>query len=153
RFTKSASGMSLRQVLVVFQFTVSTTLVAATVIVLVQLEFMQSKKLGLDKDRVIGIVGNADVNKNVNTFSDRLRNISNIKGVSWTWRSPFQTVIGNGLIIGPPRSDKGEQVMVGGICADEHYLGTLGLELIAGRNFLPKNVAHKDSTVREFIVN
>ena len=42
--------------------------------------------------------------------------------------------------------------IVGGVAGDQHYLSTLGIPLIAGRNFDPTKIKG-DSTVNEFIVN
>lgn len=48
-------NLSVRQVLVVFQFVVSITLIFCTVVAQRQLRYMQTKDLGLNVDQVIGI--------------------------------------------------------------------------------------------------
>ncbi len=48
----------LRSGLVVFQFAVSTSLIVATLIVYQQLNFIQNKNLGYNKDQVSGDSGN-----------------------------------------------------------------------------------------------
>ena len=113
---------------------------------------MQSTKLGLDKDHVVLIHGNADVDKKLNSFAQDLRNISGVQDVSLTWRSPFETVIGNGFSIKSNPTSGDDWHTVGGIAADQHYLSTLGITLIVGRNFDPAKI-NGDSTINEFIVN
>jgi putative ABC transport system permease protein len=142
------SGANLRKALVVVQFTVSLAMIAGAMVVLSQLDFMQSKKLGFDKENVIVIRGNADVNPKLNVFMDKLRNIPGVASVGGTWRSPFETVVGNGFNLSEKPGNEG-WVVVGGIAADENYVPTVGMELLAGRNFNP---VQKD-TVNEFIVN
>jgi putative ABC transport system permease protein len=146
------SGLSVRKSLVVFQFAISVILILGTFIVRYQLNYMQSKKLGLDKDHVVLIRGNADIYDQLGAFSTELRKISSVQDVSQVWRSPFQTVVGNGFSINPNPTSGNDWNTVGGIAGDDHYLQTLGIQLLAGRNFDPSRIKG-DSTVNEFIVN
>jgi len=146
------SGVSVRKSLVVFQFAISVALILGTIIVQSQLKFMQSEKLGLDKDHVVLIHGNADVSKNLNAFAQDLKNISGVQDVALTWRSPFETVTGNGFSIKSNPTSNDDWHVVGGIAGDAHYLSTLGILLLSGRNFDPTKIKG-DSTINEFIVN
>jgi putative ABC transport system permease protein len=148
----TGSGISVRKSLVVFQFAISVALILATIIVMFQLKFMQSEKLGLDKEHVFVIHGNADVAKKLDAFSADIRKISDVQDVSLTWRSPFETVIGNGFSIKSNPTSDDDWNVVGGVAGDQHYLSTLGIPLIAGRNFDAAKI-NRDSTVNEFIVN
>lgn len=150
--TYGSDRWSLRKALVVFQFTISTMLIAGTFILLGQLNFMQSQKLGLDKEHVFLIRGNSDLTKNINSFSQTLRAIPGVQEVSTTWRSPFRTVIGNGFTLSPNPGNDATWAAVGAVAADEHYLPTLGIALKAGRAFDPARYAG-DSVENEFIVN
>ncbi|HEY2349463.1 MAG TPA: ABC transporter permease, partial [Puia sp.] len=58
-FKKSISNLLVRNGLVVFQFTISISLIICTIILFQQLKFSQSKDLGLKKDNVI-ILPNAE---------------------------------------------------------------------------------------------
>ncbi|MEI9917675.1 MAG: ABC transporter permease [Bacteroidota bacterium] len=142
------SGARLRKGLVVVQFTVSMAMIAGAMVVLSQLNYMQSKKLGLEKENVVVIRGNADINPKLQVFMNSLRNIPGVASVAGTWRSPFETVVGNGFNLSENPNNDG-WVVVGGIAADNNYIATTGMELLMGRNFEPQQ---KD-TVNEFIVN
>jgi putative ABC transport system permease protein len=146
------SGVAIRKTLVIFQFAISIALILGTMIVRSQLNFMQSTKLGLDKDHVLILHGNADLNNKLGAFAQDVRNISGVQDVSLTWRSPFETVIGNGFSIKANPNSYDDWNTVGGIAGDQHYLSTLGISLIAGRNFDASKIKG-DSTVNEFIVN
>jgi putative ABC transport system permease protein len=148
----TGSGVSVRKNLVIFQFTISIALILGTIIVRSQLDFMQSTKLGLDKDHVLIIHGNVDIDNKMNAFAADLRNISGVQDVALTWRSPFETVIGNGFSIKANPTSGDDWNVVGGVAGDQHYLTTLGIPLLAGRNFDPAKIKG-DSTVNEFIVN
>jgi putative ABC transport system permease protein len=75
-----------------------------------------------------------------------------VKDVSLTWRSPFKTVIGNGLALTPNPVEETQRVTVGGMAGDDHYLSTMGIELLLGRNFTQRNVS-EEKPPNEFIVN
>ncbi len=55
--TPGLGAFSLRKALVVFQFTISVAMIAGTLIVIRQVNYIQSKKLGLNKDQVMVIQG------------------------------------------------------------------------------------------------
>ena len=70
------SGVTVRKGLVVFQFAISVALILGTIIVQSQLQFVQSEKLGLNKEHVLLIHGNADLNNQLDAFADKLKNIN-----------------------------------------------------------------------------
>jgi putative ABC transport system permease protein len=101
---------------------------------------------------VVVIKGNSGLYKNLDAFADELRKIKGIRDVSQTWRSPFETVIGNGFSIKEKPTRDDDWHIVGGIAGDQHYLSTLDISLLAGRDFDPVKIKG-DSTINEFIVN
>ena len=151
-FSKTGGSGTVRKSLVVFQFTISVALILGTIIVRSQLQYMQSEKLGLNKDHVLLIHGNADLNNKLGAFGDKVRNTSGVQDVALTWRSPFETVTGNGFSIKSNPTSDDDWHIVGGIAGDTHYLSTLGISLIAGRNFDASKIKG-ENTVNEFIVN
>ncbi|UII25061.1 ABC transporter permease [Fulvivirga maritima] len=55
KITNNYKGLSLRKLLIVFQFTASIVLIASTVVIYKQLYYMQHTKLGIDKDQILSI--------------------------------------------------------------------------------------------------
>jgi putative ABC transport system permease protein len=53
RFNTGLSGICFRNILVVFQFTISIALIAGTGIVFNQINYMKQKNLGFDKEQVL----------------------------------------------------------------------------------------------------
>ncbi len=78
----SNSPVLLRRGLVVVQFTLSMILVAGTVVVYLQLQFIQSKNLGLDKENVIFLPLDGEAWKHGNTIKTELAKFSEIRQVS-----------------------------------------------------------------------
>lgn len=84
---KLRSGMKtkgVRSLLVVVQFSVSIFLIAATLVVFQQLDFMQNKNLGIDKDRVITIQNMRNLGDGRKAFKDRLDQLPGIAASSYT---------------------------------------------------------------------
>ncbi len=148
----NVAGPMLRRGLVICQFAISTLLIVGAVVVRAQLDFMQTKKLGLDKEQVILLRGNIELVKQLEPFCEQLRALSGVESVARAGRSPFETVIGNGFSLDPYPAHDDDWHIVGGVSADAHYLHTLDIQLLAGRNFDPAKI-RGDSTVNEFIVN
>jgi putative ABC transport system permease protein len=130
-------GINLRRVLVVFQFVISICLVAGTLVVLRQLEFMQKEFLGFAKDEILVINAARVQARSPNafqTFEDELRSLALVEQVTFA-----NTVPGNpgwvGQVAYPEGRDAEHAVSVEYMAVDENYVNTLGLEVLAGRNF------------------
>lgn len=84
---KARAGMKdkgVRSTLVVVQFAVSTFLILATVIVFMQLNFMQNKNLGLDQHNIINVQNTRRLGVNRDAFKNTVAAIPGVQGVSLT---------------------------------------------------------------------
>ena len=128
----SDHGISLRNVLVVFQFAISIILIICTLIVNQQMDYMTGNTLGYNKDLTIIIKRTDLLNEHTRAFKESLKSlpmVSNITGASAypgednyfgiSWRAPGAT-----------------QPMTGrGIFTDDQYLSTFNLQIKEGRYF------------------
>ena len=124
----------LRQILVVFQFVISTVLIIATCIVYEQLTYIQQKDLGYDNNRVVVIpLTFTPVVRNFDALKGRLLENHNILSVSGSdmppGRPPLTTTIRS------MNADEGGPIQVRTSWVDTDYLRTLGLTMKAGRFF------------------
>ena len=71
-FKIGGSNISFRKVLVVAQFSIGIILIVATVMVFLQLRYIQNKSLGYDKERVITLSYTNDVAKQYDAFRNQL---------------------------------------------------------------------------------
>lgn len=133
----SSRGIQLRRALVIFQFVISVGLVSGTWIVVDQLTFMQKQDLGFDKDQIIVLNGSrlhAFSESVKETFKDQISSLAMVERVSYANALPGRTGW-QGQVAYPEGKTGDDAVSVEYISVDEHYLSTLGLELIAGRAF------------------
>jgi putative ABC transport system permease protein len=135
---KSNSGISLRRVLVSFQFVLSIILIAATIIVYKQLGFMRNGDLGYQTDQLLII--KAPVYKD-STFPDKfgyfkteLAKNSAVLNVSSTSDIPGNSIIYRNSVRkeGADQSLKFNSYLLE---TDEHFIDTYKIEMAAGRGF------------------
>jgi putative ABC transport system permease protein len=128
-------GAVLRKVLVVTQFLVSIVLLAATAVVFQQLRYMQHKHLGFDREQVVNIqVRDAHLLERMELLQHELVQLPGV--VNATVSSSGVGDFMRSTIMGPSTpEDTPNRMMTGFIFADPEYLPTLGMELVAGRNF------------------
>lgn len=131
----------IRSSLVVFQFAISTFLIIVTAIVFQQLNYMQDKNLGMDKQNVITVTGTSRLGTHADAFKLSAMNIPGVKAGSFTTNS-FPGVNNTTVM-----REKNQEVdhLVGLYSADWDHLTTLGLTLKAGRFFSRDNAADSAS--------
>lgn len=128
---RSRGGSWLRNLLVIFQFTISIFLIIGTLAVHQQLKFFQNKKLGFDKEQVLVIRNPGALGNNIVPFKESLHNYSQIKDVSGSNTLPGESFSNIGF--GAEGVDKSFTL---NLCVcDYDFLKTLKLELSRGRFF------------------
>ncbi|MES1215831.1 MAG: ABC transporter permease [Bacteroidota bacterium] len=132
RFSTGTRGLILRKSLVVFQFTISIILIAATIIVYRQLNYMRSQSLGFSKEQTIVINTNFDKNKDV--FKQSL---SSVPGVLSTTFSSHVPGGGSNSAYSEVENKKGEMQKsnLDLYFVDFDYVKQYDLKLAAGRTF------------------
>jgi putative ABC transport system permease protein len=133
----SIRGVQLRRALVVFQFTVSVCLVLGTFVVLDQLSFMQKKELGFAKDEIILVPVNRVPRSSIEVFKNEIKSLASVQQVSFANSVPGRPGW-TGQVAYPEGKSGDDAVSVEYMAVDEAYVNTLGLEIIAGRNFDPE---------------
>ncbi|MEO0333006.1 MAG: ABC transporter permease, partial [Bacteroidota bacterium] len=132
---KTASSLrvgKLRNLLIVFQFAVSIGLIITTGLVIQQLRFIQTKDIGYDRENVLVIKNDKEIQERWEDFKDALMNQSRVKQVSFATGIPSQPhrVMRD---IRPEGSSGGQGMQW--FLIDPDYVATLGLEVIDGRGF------------------
>ncbi len=126
---------ALRSVLVVIQFCTSIFLVIGTLVILNQLEFIQNKNLGFDRDQVL-IVNDAYLaSGNVSALKTKVESFSEVKSASLSGFLPTPSNNNMNLFFNGTVPSEGNQVIMSNWTIDYEYLETLGIELLEGRNF------------------
>ncbi len=141
----SLKGILLRKGLVIFQFCTSLALIAGTMIVYIQIEYMRNRDLGIDTEQVLVVTepsfGSADSleERKLITFQNRVRQIASVahvgsaSSVPGSNSSDISSFSGGLRLDGEAESDRATFYAV---YTDEKYADALGIKLLAGRNFI-----------------
>jgi putative ABC transport system permease protein len=126
-------GSGLRSILVVIQFAFSMFLIAGMLIIYRQLHYIQSKDLGFDRSRVL-IVKGMNALANPATLRNEVAKLPGVKDAALSGFLPTNDKRWH-------NSGTASSTKEGGWCqmwkVDAHYLPTLGMQLVQGRNFSP----------------
>lgn len=129
----SKGGFSLRSGLVVFQFAVAIALIVGTAVIYRQVSYMQSKKLGFDKEQVVVLEGTEDLGPQIEAFKEELLKHTGIARVTNAQTMPGRS-FDRARIRLQETSEEGA-LSVAWLTAGYGFVETLGLDLVAGRSF------------------
>jgi putative ABC transport system permease protein len=125
-------GASFRQILVVVQFSISVFLIVGTIIITKQMSYVKNKQLGYNKEQTLIIpVDNGDIYKNLNSFKTELQNQTAVQSVSAMSGEPGGFFDGQTFDV----ESHAEIWNANTEFADFEFVKTLGLKIIAGRDF------------------
>jgi putative ABC transport system permease protein len=136
----------IRKTLVVLQFSISIALMIATAITFNQLQYLNNRDLGYEKDQVVTLRYFGDLAPNYDAFYNELTAQSSIKNVARSSRIPTGRLLdsqGSALI------QKGDSmavtdVVIKNISVDYEFFDTYAIKFASGRNF-SKEILSDDS--------
>lgn len=144
KMTGSVRGIWLRKGLVVGQFTISTCLILATIVIYSQLRYMQNEDLGINTEQVL-VVSGPQIGQD-STFTTRSTAFANAidqqsfvqeYATSNSVPSRFYNFRTSGFTQ-PGSRPKDELKSYAFAIIGDRYLKTYGIDLKAGRNFTPE---------------
>jgi len=135
-----------RKVMVLFQNTVTQSLIICTIIIILQVHFLKNTDIGFDRKSVVTIpVGQLSAAQK-EQFSESLRNMPAVQAFS-NCRKPPESDSKQGATINYDHRTKGETWPARFAIGDSGYCHTFGLQIIAGRNI------RNNQPTPEFLVN
>lgn len=144
---QNIGGFNTRRVLIVFQFTISLILIIGMTVITQQMLYVKGADLGFNKDAIVMIpTGFDSTGIEEKTLRSELSNIPGVENVSLCYAAPSSDDSWTTSVRFDTRTED-ELFRVNIKAADENYIATFGLQLIAGKNIFPSD------TVHEFIVN
>ena len=131
---KTGSAALIRKSLVVLQFTVSITLIIATIVIYQQIQHVKDRNLGFNKDRLVQMQLNGSMRKNFAAIRqdfiqsgivenaaladhETLTSGDNTSGINWPGKDPNSKIVISQRLVSP------------------EYISTMGMKLMEGRDF------------------
>ncbi|NLD39060.1 MAG: FtsX-like permease family protein [Desulfatiglans sp.] len=140
---KTGKGSSfLRQLLVLVQFIVSVSVIACTLLMAIQMQYVSSKSLGFNKEnRLIVTLRGADLVENMPTVKKELINNHNVLGMAFSTHKINNTPI---AYLNIKNNDNVTKTLSANIMAvSQNFVDVIGMELIAGRDFSKEQITDK----------
>jgi putative ABC transport system permease protein len=138
-------NISIRRLLVIFQFSLSIIMIVATTIVYMQMKYVETKDMGFKKDQLVIVdINSGKVRRGAETIKREFAKIAQVKEVAVSsrvpgeWKNLVKVRVKNEHIASPD----GKDMYFLGI--DEKFLKTYDIELLKGRDF--NGTGSNDST-------
>ena len=133
-FTRSSKGSTLRNVLVLVQFSITIILIICTIAVRGQLKFIETLDMGYTKEQILTFPARgSSVRQNVQTIKAELLQFSNITAVTTSGSLP------NNIDTFTSRDWTGRNpdvpIPIFYNTADYDFIDLFGIEIVQGRNF------------------
>jgi len=123
-----------RRGLVIFQFTLSIILIVSVLVIYKQIDFVQSKNLGYNKDNLVYFENEGQLDENMDVFLNELNQIPGVKIAS----SIGHSMLGrNNNTSGLKWEGKNpdDKILFENVRVNYDMLETLGVEIMEGRSF------------------
>jgi putative ABC transport system permease protein len=134
RLKTSISELWARKGLVVFQFTLSVILIASVVVIYKQMQFIQNKNLGYDKNSVVYFEKEGRVAESPETFIEEIKNLAGVVNASSTGHKLIQRWSSTGAIQWEGK-DANEDVDFEIVRVGYDFIETLNIKLLEGRSY------------------
>jgi hypothetical protein len=132
---KFSAGVTwFRKGLVVFQFVLSIVLIISTIVVSKQINYIQTKNLGYDRENLIYVPFEGDLAKQYALIKQQVLNIPGIKGVTRISQTPTQ--IENGTYgVDWDGKDPNSKPMFTNAAIGYDFIKTMNIQVLQGRDF------------------
>jgi len=136
---KIASGFKsswLRSSLVVFQFFISIGLIISTIVIYDQLSYIRNRRIGYDRDQVLIIHNAFTAGDEVKTLRKELSKLPGVADATLAGDMPTQGAGYNQKAWWRSATiDARSTIMFTNLYIDDHFIPTLGMQMVKGRNF------------------
>ena len=156
-FRITGGGGTLRKSLIVIQFSISVFLIIYTAIILQQMNFMQTKNLGYDKDHIAVLPIGGKMLRDFQNTKGAIAQVPGVEGVTAAYETPEFVEWGDGIIVIDEKGTK--EISLNAMPVDLDFTKTLKMQLVAGRDFQQSDFAMMDTSNRSanfkqpFIIN
>ena len=132
--SRKSGNAGLRNVLVVFQFSISVFLIIGTGIIYTQLNYLKNKRLGFDRENLLILqFRNDELRNKFSVFKNEFARLSMVSGTAGASAIPGEGT--NGTAFFPEGISSSDPWLIFNTEVDHDYINTMGMELIMGRNF------------------
>jgi len=133
--SRGPKSAAFRNILVVFQFALSTIFITGTLIVYNQLDYIRDKDIGYERAQVVAIPIRGDLGGNFDAFRQELLKNPAVSGVTAASHLPTNMDAAGSISDWEGRRDDSETFMMNFAMVDHDFAKVLGIDMAEGRFF------------------
>jgi putative ABC transport system permease protein len=134
--SRGSKNSTMRSALVIFQFTTSIILIIGTFIIYRQMDFILNADIGYDKEQVLLLHGTNTLGNQHDAFKNEMAKLRDVEHVTISNYLPVHgTKRDQNLFWNDGKSKEEKGIGAQKWYVDDSFLSTLGMKLVAGRNF------------------
>ena len=145
-FRITGGSGTLRKSLIVIQFSISVFLIIYTAIILQQMNFMQTKNLGYDKDHVVVLPIGGKMRGDFQNIKDAITKVAGVEAVTAAYETPEFVEWGDGIVVSDEKGKR--EVSLNAMPIDLDFAKTMKMQMVAGRDFQQSDFGMMDTSNR-----
>ena len=128
-------GSGLRSFLVVLQFSISIFLIVGTLVIYNQLNYIQTKNLGYNRNEVLIVQNTFELGNQANVFKKEIKQLPGVVNATMTGYLPTSNLKNTAIFFKDGAFDQKKALFPQTWEVDEDYIKTLDMKMAAGRSF------------------
>ena len=138
----------IRKALVVFQFTISVIFISSMLIISKQLDYVQNKDIGFERENLLAVTLSKDLQKNFDAFKTDALKISGVNSVTKTSHVLLGEYGTSPEVIWNGKSDDDGSLFTG-MAGSTDFIKTYGAKLLMGRDLIHNNPDNIEYLINE----
>jgi ABC-type antimicrobial peptide transport system permease subunit len=138
----------IRKALVVFQFTISVVFISCMLIISKQLDYVQNKDIGFERENLLAVTLSEDLQKNFDAFKSEALQISGVNSVTKTSQILLGEYGTSPEVIWNGKPDDDGSLFTG-MVGSLDFIKTYGAKLLMGRDLIHNNPDNIEYLINE----
>ena len=134
-FKLDSSKPHFRNGLVVFQFLITVFLICGTIVVYQQMDYIQDKKLGFERDHLIMVNDAYALGEKTEAFKEKMLTFPEVEHATVSGFLPVPSYRNNSSYFKGRKAEMGNAILINNWRVDYDYVKTMGMEILNGRDF------------------
>ncbi|HET9279441.1 MAG TPA: FtsX-like permease family protein [Flavitalea sp.] len=141
-------NLSMRRSLVVFQFSLSIIMIVATIVVYLQMQYVNKKDMGFNKEQLLVVdINSGKVRRSAETIKTEFAKIPEVMNVSVSSRVPGEWKSIPRIKVRTEKLISNEGIDMYFMGVDEPFLKTYQVDLLKGRNFAAGSLSDSSAVI------